>query len=313
MESNNYVEKIRKFNRYYANVLGKIDQEIYNKPFPLTEARVITEINYRNGCTATEVRENLGIDRGYMSRIVQRFEDENIIIKKQSTEDKRQYSLYLTEYGENIYNDLVENANRGVDKMIDNLSKGDLSKLVTSMERIESIYSEERSSHSEALIRPFQPGDVGYVAYLHGNLYDKTYKFGQMFEYYVMKGLTEFMIDTDGGELWIAEVNGEIAGSIAITKFSDSVAQLKWFVLNENYQGMGIGKKLMETALNFSKEQNYQHVFLWTVSTLETARHLYKKYNFRLTEEKPNEEWTTTKLIEERWDLILSDDNQTQN
>ncbi|MEI2471556.1 helix-turn-helix domain-containing GNAT family N-acetyltransferase [Peribacillus frigoritolerans] len=312
MESNNYVEKIRKFNRYYANVLGKIDQEIYNQPFPLTEARVITEINYRNGCTATEVRENLGIDRGYMSRIVQRFEDENIIIKKQSTEDKRQYSLYLTENGENIYNDLVENANRGVDKMIDNLSKGDLSKLVTSMERIESIYSEERSSHSEALIRPFQPGDVGYVAYLHGNLYDKTYKFGQMFEYYVMKGLTEFMIDTDGGELWIAEVNGEIAGSIAITKFSDSVAQLKWFVLNENYQGMGIGKKLMETALNFIKEQNYQHVFLWTVSTLETARHLYKKYNFKLTEEKPNEEWTTTKLIEERWDLILSDDNQTK-
>lgn len=312
MESNNYVEKIRKFNRYYANVLGKIDQEIYNQPFPLTEARVITEINYRNGCTATEVRENLGIDRGYMSRIVQRFEDENIIIKKQSTEDKRQYSLYLTEYGENIYNDLVENANRGVDKMIDNLSKGDLSKLVTSMERIESIYSEERSSHSEVLIRPFQPGDVGYVAYLHGNLYDKTYKFGQKFEYYVMKGLTEFMIDTDGGELWIAEVNGEIAGSIAITKFSDTVAQLKWFVLNENYQGMGIGKKLMETALNFSKEQNYQHVFLWTVSTLETARHLYKKYNFRLTEEKPNEEWTTTKLIEERWDLILSDEKQTK-
>ncbi|MFE4811394.1 GNAT family N-acetyltransferase [Peribacillus simplex] len=70
--------------------------------------------------------------------------------------------------------------------------------------------------------------------------------------------------------------------------------------------------KLMETALNFSKEQNYQHVFLWTVSTLETARHLYKKYNFRLTEEKPNDEWTTTKLIEERWDLILYEENQTK-
>ncbi|WP_057915333.1 helix-turn-helix domain-containing GNAT family N-acetyltransferase [Peribacillus muralis] len=312
MQSNNYVEKIRKFNRYYANVLGKIDQEIYNQPFPLTEARVITEINHKNGCTATEVRENLGIDRGYMSRIVQRFEDENIIIKKQSTEDKRQYSLYLTEYGENIYKDLVENANRGVDKMINNLSKDDLCKLVTSMERIESIYSEGRSSHSEVLIRPFQPGDVGYVAYLHGNLYDKTYKFGQRFEYYVMKGLTEFMNDTDGGELWIAEVNGEIAGSIAITKFSDTVAQLKWFVLNENYQGMGIGKKLIDTALNFSKKQNYLHVFLWTVSTLETARHLYRKYNFKLTEEKPNEEWTTTTLIEERWDLILSEENETK-
>lgn len=312
MKSIQYVEKIRKFNRYYANILGKIDQEIYNQPFPLTEARVITEVNYSNGCTATEVRENLGIDRGYMSRIVQRFEDENIIIKKQSTEDKRQYLLYLTEYGKEIFKGLVENANLGVDKMIQNLSKNDLSKLVTSMETIESIYSKEHSSQSEVFIRPFQPGDVGYVAHLHGRLYDKTYQFGRMFEYYVMKGLTEFMIDTAGGELWVAQVNGEIVGSIAITKYSETVAQLRWFVLDENYHGMGIGKKLMETALDFCKDQNYQYVFLWTVSSLATARYLYRKYNFRLTEEKPNEEWTGTKLIEERWDLNLSDENQTK-
>ncbi|WP_209122719.1 helix-turn-helix domain-containing GNAT family N-acetyltransferase [Alkalihalobacillus sp. BA299] len=305
MKSTQYVEKIRKFNRYYANVLGKIDQAIYNQPFPLTEARVITEINYRNGCTATEVRENLGIDRGYMSRIIQRFEDENIIIKEQSKVDKRQHSLYLTEYGKEIFQDLVENANRGVNKMIENLSKNDLSKLVIAMETIESIYSKEHSSQSEVVIRPCQPGDIGYVAYLHGKLYDKTYKFGRMFEYYVMKGLTEFMINTDRGELWVAEVNGEIVGSIAITKSSDTVAQLRWFVLDENYQGMGIGKKLMETALNFCEELKYQHVFLWTVSTLHTARYLYQKYNFKLTEEKPNEEWTGTKLIEERWDLDL--------
>jgi DNA-binding MarR family transcriptional regulator/ribosomal protein S18 acetylase RimI-like enzyme len=312
METYQFVEKIRKFNRYYANVLGKIDQEIYNQPFPLTEARVITEIKCRNGCTATEVRENLGIDRGYMSRIIQRFEDENIIIKKQSTEDKRQFSLYLTDNGEEIYKDLVDNANIEVAKMIRNLSKNNLSKLVTSMEIIESIYSEERSTLPEVIIRPFQPGDVGYVAYLHGRLYDKKYKFGRIFEYYVMKGLTEFMINTDGGELWVAEVNSEVVGSIAITKSTDTIAQLRWFILDEDYQGMGIGKKLIETALTFCKEQNYQHVFLWTVSTLDTARYLYQKYNFRLTEEKPNEEWTGTKLIEERWDLDFSDENQTK-
>jgi DNA-binding MarR family transcriptional regulator/N-acetylglutamate synthase-like GNAT family acetyltransferase len=305
METIHYVEKIRQFNRYYANVLGKIDQQIYNQSFPLVEARVLTEIHNRNGCTATEVREDLGIDRGYMSRIVQRFEDENMIIKKQSTEDRRQYSLYLTEYGEKIYNDLVEKANRGVEKIIQHLSKQERSKLVTSMETIESINAKDHSSQSEVIVRPFRPGDVGYVAHLHGRLYDKTYKFGEMFEYYVMKGLTEFMINTEGGELWIAEVNGENVGSIAITKSSETVAQLRWFVIDENYQGLGIGKKLMETALNFCKTQNYQQVFLWTVSTLDTARYLYKKYNFKLTEEKPNEEWTETKLMEERWDLDL--------
>jgi DNA-binding MarR family transcriptional regulator/N-acetylglutamate synthase-like GNAT family acetyltransferase len=308
VESIKFIEKIRKFNRFYANVLGKIDQKIYNQPFQLTEARVITEIYYKKGSTATEVRENLGIDRGYISRIIQRFEDENIIIKRQSTEDKRQYSLFLTEYGEKIYMDLVEKANRGVDKMIQNLPENDLIKLVASMEKIESIYSEKHPFQSEIIIRPFQSGDAGYIAYLHGKLYDQTYKFGRMFEYYVMKGLTEFMMDTDGGELWVAEVNGEIVGSVAITKSTNTVAQLRWFILNENYQGMGIGKKLLETALDFCKEQNYRHVFLWTVSTLEAARYLYQKFNFKLTEEKTNEEWTGTNLIEERWDLNLNEE-----
>lgn len=307
MESMNVIEKIRKFNRLYANVLGKIDQELYNQPFSLTEARVITDIHERNGSTSTEIRENLGIDRGYMSRIVQRFEDENIIMKKQAIHDKRQYSLYLTDKGTGIYKDLVENANVGVAKMIEDLSEKELSRLTSSMETIETIYSDEPQPQPVISIRPFQPGDLGYVAYLHGYLYDRKYQFGPMFEYYVMKGLTEFMMNTDGGELWVAEVDNEIVGSIAITKSSDTVAQLRWFVLDENYQGMGIGKQLMETSLNFCKENHYEHVFLWTVSTLAAARYLYQKYQFKLTEEKPNDEWTGTTLMEERWDLDLSE------
>lgn len=305
MVSIKYVEEIRKFNRYYANVLGKIDQEIYNDPFPLTEARVISELHDKKGSTATEIRENLGIDRGFMSRIVQKFEDENVIIKVQSLDDKRQYLLYLTAHGEEIFSRLVENANREVGNMVHTLTTNDLSKLTLAMKTIESLLSKANSLPSEVIIRPFQPGDVGYVAHLHGSLYDKTYKFGQVFEYYVMKGLTEFMLNNDGGELWVAEVNGEIAGSIAITKSSNTLAQLRWFVLDENYQGLGIGKKLMETAINFSRQQGYQHIFLWTVNILETARYLYGKYNFTLTEEKSNYEWTGTELIEERWDLDL--------
>ena len=160
----------------------------------------------------------------------------------------------------------------------------------------------------EVKIRPFQPGDIGYVGHLHGKLYDQTYKFEQKFEYVVMKGLTEFMINNDGGELWVAELDGEVVGSIAITKSNDTDAQLRWFVLNEEFHGRGIGKKLMETALNFCKEQNYQRVFLWTVNILESARHLYRKYNFTLTEEKSNDEWTGTPLLEERWGLDFSEE-----
>lgn len=306
MDINQNVEKIRKFNRFYANLLGKMDQEIYNKPFPLTEARVITEMYVNPGSTATEIRETLGIDKGYMSRIIQRFEDEAIISKQRSSDDKRQYLLYLTDYGEEIYHRLVNHANQEVGKMIQTISDNHLSKLISSMETVEQILSNKHSLQPEVNIRPFQPGDVGFVAHLHGRLYDKIYKFGPMFEYYVMKGLTDFMMNTDGGNLWVAEANGKIIGSIAITKSSESIAQLRWFVLDESYHGMGIGKKLMETALNFCKDQNYQHIFLWTVSILEAARHIYQKYNFKITEEKPNDQWTGTKLIEERWELELS-------
>lgn len=311
MESIQSVEKVRQFNRYYANILGKIDQEIYNGRFPLTEARVMTDIHFRKGCTATEVRESLGIDRGYMSRIVQRLEEENILIKKRSADDKRQFLLYLSDHGEEILSGLVETANTEVGNMIDSLSKRDQMKLVTSMETIKSIFSRKHPLKSEVAIRSFQPGDVGYVAYLHGKLYDETYGFGRTFEYYVMKGLAGFMENPEGGDLWIAEINGENVGAIAITRHSEQSAQLRWFVIDEHYQGLGIGKKLMETAVAFCEKSGYRHVFLWTVSILDTARYLYQKYNFKLTEEKSNEEWTGGRLTEERWDLDLSDEKQT--
>ncbi|QRG70246.1 bifunctional helix-turn-helix transcriptional regulator/GNAT family N-acetyltransferase [Brevibacillus choshinensis] len=304
MELMQAVEKIRKFNRYYANLLGKIDQEIYHKPFPLTEARVITEIYVRNGCTATEVRETLGIDKGYMSRILQRFEEDHVIRKERRADDQRQYVLYLTEEGKEIYHRLADDANREVGKMIQPISKSDQAKLVTSMETIESILASE--APPEVMIRPFRPGDVGYVGHLHGKLYRTTYQFGQMFEYYVMKGLTEFMLDNAGGNLWIAEVNGQLVGSIAITRSTEQVAQLRWFVIDEQFQGLGIGKKLMDTAISFCVEQGYRHVFLWTVNILETARYLYRKYNFSITEEKLNAEWTKSTIMEERWDLELT-------
>lgn len=144
------------------------------------------------------------------------------------------------------------------------------------------------------------------MAYLHSTLYNKTYQFSDSFKYYVLKGLTEFMMNREGGELWKAEVSGETAGSIAITKASDNSAQLRWFALEERYQGVGIGKQLMDTAMEFSCTQQYQHVFLWTVNRLGAARVLYERYGFTLTEEKPNHEWADGEVVEERWDLDMA-------
>ncbi|MEC0283312.1 DNA-binding transcriptional regulator, MarR family [Terribacillus saccharophilus] len=307
MKRMHYLDEIRAFNRYYANVLGKIDQEIYNPSLPLTEARVVTEVHMNSGCTATEIREKLGIDRGYMSRIVQQLENEDILKKEQSTKDKRQYALYLTNHGEKIYTDLAEKGRRGIEKISENIPDKELSHLVAAMETIQSINS-KTYGEKEVVIRPFQPGDAGFVAQLHGEFYKQEYNFGSIFEYYVLKGISEFILDIDGSQLWIAEVDGEKVGSIAVGKTSDSIAQIKWFILNENSQGLGLGKRLMNTAMNFCKESGYKHVYLWTFSKLVAARHLYNKFGFTLTEEKPNEEWSDKKerIIEERWDIDLT-------
>lgn len=306
MQNKAYIEKIRKFNRFYANLLGKIDQEIYSPAYPLTEARVLSEIDAQKGATATEIQEKLGIDRGHMSRIVQKFEEGRLVVRQQSAHDKRQFLLKLTLHGQTVHEKLVQNANEGVSRMVEPLEKNELGALTTAMETIQQLLQLEPHGTDQVTIRPFGPGDAGFIAHLHGTLYAETYQFSELFEYYVMKGLTEFMHERDGGELWIAEVNGDIAGSIAIAKSSNDTAQLRWFILDERFQGLGIGKQLMDTAMGFCKEQQYRHVFLWTVNILETARYLYSKYGFRLTEEKPNSSWTPVEVLEERWDVELA-------
>lgn len=301
------IEKIRSFNRYYANILGKIDQEIYNNPYPLTEARVISELHHNSGYTAKEIIETLGIDRGFLSRILQRFEEEQIITKKQSTEDKRQFHHYLTPLGEEVFKKMADDANLALEKTLQHLSNTDLTTLISSMEKIEAIYKKNNHEKPIITIRPIQQGDAGYVAQLHGDFYSKHYKLSPIFEYYVMKSLTEFLSDTSDGELWIAEVNGERAGSIGIVLDNENTAQLRWFILDKHYHGLGIGTSLLKTALQFCREKEYYHIYLWTFNLLNSARHLYKKFGFTITEEQENFEWSNERLIEERWDLELTD------
>lgn len=154
-------------------------------------------------------------------------------------------------------------------------------------------------------IRTFRPGDASFVSYLHMTLYRDMFNFNGIFEYYVMKGLSEFLLDHEGGEMWVAELDGNIVGSIAAVKSGEGEAQLRWFILDEKHQGLGIGKKLFRTLLDFCKNAGYRCVFLWTVDMLAPARHLYQSHGFRVVEEKPNTEWIGTPITEERWELVL--------
>lgn len=155
------------------------------------------------------------------------------------------------------------------------------------------------------VIRPSRPGDASYVSFLHMVFYERVYGFKGIFEYYLMAPMAEFLISPGGSCMWVATDAGKIVGSIAISRESESSAKLRWFLIDEKYQGKGLGQRLMDTAMHFCREQGYEHVFLWTIQMLDAARHLYKKYGFKITEEKPDTEWTGEPMIEERWDLYI--------
>ena len=157
----------------------------------------------------------------------------------------------------------------------------------------------------EIQIRQFEPGDAGYVAYMHGKYYSKHHGFHPSSEYYFIKYLADFVHDHTGGMLWIAEADGNIAGSVAIVRVDSTTAQFRWFLVDENHQGKGIGSRLIKTALDFCREKDYKNVFLWTFKGLDAARALYDKAGFVLTGEKVNNEWSSAQIIEQKMELRL--------
>jgi N-acetylglutamate synthase-like GNAT family acetyltransferase len=106
------------------------------------------------------------------------------------------------------------------------------------------------------------------------------------------------------GCLWIAEVDGNIIGSIGVVGYSNSEAQLRWFLVHPDQRGHGLGRELLKRALQYSHERGFKSVFLWTVSDLKIATHLYQVAGFRKTEEKTHEIWGKT-ITEERYQLSL--------
>jgi len=301
---NSLVSEVRSFSRFYTNILGLLNQGILDSPYSLTEVRILLEIDRNEGCTANTITEKLDVDRGYMSRILSRFDADGLISRVSSSTDGRMVLLYLTQRGKETLSVLEEKSNIQIKKLISHLTENDQEKLIESLRYVTSTLS---SAINPVIIRTFEPKDVDYIIKRHRELYEDEYGFSTEFGDYVEKYVLKFNEhhDEDKENMWIAEEGGKAVGVIAIIKVDDSTAQLRWFLIEPNMRGKGLGHKLMRTVIDFCKEKNYKHVLLWTVNILESARHLYKSYGFDLTETVENKTWTGSLIYEERWDLYL--------
>jgi ribosomal protein S18 acetylase RimI-like enzyme len=149
-----------------------------------------------------------------------------------------------------------------------------------------------------------RPGDLGHTIWLHGTLYHKEYQYGPSFESYVAGGLSEFYLqyDPEKDRVWICEHDNTIIGFLLIMHRSFQIAQLRFFIILPEYRGLGLGKLLMDRFMQFLKDANYEGAFLWTTNEQSRAASLYRRYGFRLTEQKESTVFGKA-LMEQRYDF----------
>ncbi|MEK4513250.1 GNAT family N-acetyltransferase [Paenibacillus anaericanus] len=302
----NRIHTVRHFNRFITRNIGVLQEGLLHSPYSLTEVRIMFELAHRDNPTASDLTKELGLDAGYLSRILARLEQQGLIVKVRSETDGRQRILQLTPEGKEVYLPLNERSNEEVAEMLSELSEGDQVQLFKAMQTIEKLLTKDFKYSKPFILRPHEPGDMGWIVHKHGVLYAQEYGWDERFEASVLQIATEFINNYNPKQerCWIAEMNGEIVGSIVVVQESDTIAKLRLLIVDPKARGMGLGTRLVEEAIQFAKRAKYQKLVLWTNHVLKEARHIYRKAGFTLVAEEKHSNYGP-EVIGETWELIL--------
>lgn len=301
---------VRQFNRFYTKRIGVLSDGLLRSPFSLTEVRVLYELAHRQKSTAAELARELGLDAGYLSRILRDFAERRLIVRKPSIQDGRQSLLALTSRGTKTFAPLDSRANQEISEMLRGLSSAAQRRLVDAMHTIKTLLDagakREEPARVPYLLRSHQPGDMGWVVHRHGVLYAQEHHYDQQFEALVARIVGEFIqnYDVKKERCWIAEREDEIVGSVFLVKKSKSIAKLRLLYVEPSARGLGIGRRLVEECIHFARHAGYRKITLWTQSHLSAARGIYKKAGFRLTHKQPHRSFSRD-LVAETWELDL--------
>jgi DNA-binding MarR family transcriptional regulator/GNAT superfamily N-acetyltransferase len=300
------VGAVRRFSRFWTRQIGVLQDGYLESPFSLTEVRVLYEFAHREETTASELSKELGLDAGYLSRILRGFEERGLIGKKSSEADGRRSILWLTEQGREAFAPLDTRSHEVVGAMLGGLSPAEQGRLVEAMHTIEGLLGDQPERKVPYLLRPHQPGDMGWIVHRHGVLYAREYGWDERFEALVAEIVAEFIqqYDPKRERCWIAERNGEIVGSVFLVKQSEEVAKLRLLLVEPSARGLGIGRRLVQECVRFAKLTGYGKITLWTNDVLRAARRIYEEAGFRLVYEEPHHSFGHD-LVGQTWELEL--------
>ncbi|HEX6133056.1 MAG TPA: helix-turn-helix domain-containing GNAT family N-acetyltransferase [Longimicrobiales bacterium] len=302
------IEAVRRFNRFYTRQIGLLRDGLLETPFTLTEARVVFELAGRGQTTATHLGEELGLDAGYLSRILRSLQERGLVEREPSPADGRQFLLSLTADGRNAFAVLDAGSRRQIGSMLRELPEEERDRLVHAMQTIEGLLGAEAEPRVPYILRPHRSGDMGWVVHRHGVLYNREYGWDERFEALVAEIVATFIrnFEPKRERCWIAEREGETVGSVFLVRHPEraGVAKLRLLLVEPKARGLGIGRRLVQECTQFARQSGYHTITLWTNSVLVAARRIYEQEGYRLVDEQPHQSFGDD-LVGQTWELAL--------
>lgn len=296
------VDAVRAFNRFYTNLIGVVGEGLLETPYSLTEARVLFELAQRESSEVTVLRRSLGLDAGYLSRILSRFESDGLIRRERSAADARRQVAGLTDRGRSVFRELDARSGDQIGGILTALPEDEQRRLVGAMEAIRSILG-ERPKPEMYVLRAFGPGDYGWVVQRHGALYAAEYGWDATFEALVARVVADF-VESGRGDAWIAEVDGEPVGCVFCVSEDERTAKLRLLLVEPRARGMGIGGRLVEECVRYARRAGHEELLLWTNDVLVAARRIYQRAGFELVDSEPHHSFGHD-LVGQNWRLKL--------
>jgi DNA-binding MarR family transcriptional regulator/predicted N-acetyltransferase YhbS len=300
------VDAVRHFNRFYTRQIGVL-QGFLASEFSLAEGRVLYELAGREHPTASEVGRELGLDAGYMSRLLRRLEHRGLVRRTRSDADGRRTLLSLTRSGHSAFARLNQTTNADVAGRLRGLSSGDRRRLVAAMQTIERVLDATAARPASYLLRPPHPGDFGWIVHRQAAAYAEEWGYNEDYEALVAEIVAGFVrrFRPAKERCWIAEKDGDVVGSVFLVRRTETVAQLRLLFVEPTARGLGIGGKLIDECVRFARLAGYRTLTLWTQTELDAARRLYRKAGFRVVSKQTHDSFGRKGLVAETWEMKL--------
>jgi DNA-binding MarR family transcriptional regulator/GNAT superfamily N-acetyltransferase len=304
------VQDVRVFNRFYTNVIGALDysRHLY-APYTLTESRVLYELAHSPRTDAADLRAELSLDAGYLSRILNKFEQDGLVERAPSRQDPRRRRVTLTARGRETAALLNERSNEAVGSLLSGVPAADRSRLAEAMRTVREILSAggHRPRREDVVLREPGPGDLGWIVQRNAAVYAVEYGWNTDYEGLVARIVADFAQDHDPHleRVWIAELDGRPVGCVmCVRDEAPATARLRLLLVEPDARGLGVGDRLVRAVVDFARGVGYRDLVLWTNDVLATARHIYQRHGFVLVAEKPHRSFGKD-LVGQDWRLDL--------